>query len=423
MATHRLSSQITYLENIEDNISDITIEDSNNLPRTDIKNNNSNKLLKLEKIPREKKELPNICLNYADYKKENVNLNKYKLPELKSICKQHKLMISGTKPILIERILTFFKQIDSCIIIQKYFRRYIVYWCLRKRGAAFKNRKLCINETDGYTLEPLDEIPMERFFSFSDSKGFIYGFDIVTLYNTSNKNVENFVNPYTREKVEENIIRDIFFIFNTTKILFEYVFSREEKESIFIKKHIENLQQGGSRRSRNRQIVDTTLGHNYNEPIYYGMHFLVHLNLQQKEILDKIIQTRTYEIDRRIEDVISEINQLGNYASSRWILDLNQSKIFTFMRILRDIWDYRFGISPELKNNICSFGDPFSILHLRSLSLYRFDMPQFVNLCMDLIYYFVCSGKNIEFRKLGAMYVLTALTCVSNDGCLKALLK
>lgn len=428
METHRLTNRNSYLDNYyDDNDSSEIIYDNDILSLETVFNNeDSNKTKKhakndnnSEKKMKEKKELPDICLNYVDYKKENVNLNKYKLDELKSICKKHKLLITGTKKGLIEKLLSYFKQIESSIIIQKYFRRYIVFWSLRKRGPAFKNHKLCVNETDGYTLEPLEEIPKERFFSYMDSKGFIYGFDIVTLYNTVHKNPNKSVNPYTRELFGETVVKDIIFIFNSIKILFENVFTREEKESIFIKKHIEVLQTNNRRprnwRHGNNNNNDNTLGINYNEPLYFGMHYLAHLNLQQKEILDKIILSRNHSLERRIEDIISEINQLGNYASSRWILELNQSKIFTFIRVLRNIWDIRFGISNTLKKDICQFGDPFSILHLGTLSIYRFDIPQIINSTIDLIYYFVLCGVDIESRRLGALYILTALTSVSID--------
>ena len=418
MASHRLSQRVNYLEEEENtNMSEITLEDGED--ETIQFKSSQNEITKndekiIEKKVREKKELPNITLEYHEFFKKNVDLNKYKIPELKAICKQHKIPVSGTKTYLIEKLRIQFEKIKCSIIIQKYFRKYIIFFGLKCRGPGFKNRKLCVNESDGYTLEPLDEISMERFFTYADSKGFIYGFDIVTLYNTVEKNPNKAVNPYTREPLSKELIRDIFFVFNTIKIAFSYIFSREEKESIFIKKHIQQSQNNRGRISnRNREIME--LGYNYNEPMYFGMHNLFHLNLQQKEVLDKIIQSRTYDIGRRIEDAVSELNQLGNYASSRWILELNYENIFVFIRILRDIWDYRFGITNSLKKDICPFGDPFSILRLRSLSIYRFDIPQIINLCIDLIYYFICSATDIENRKLGAMYVLTSLTIVSRD--------
>lgn len=411
MSTHRLSQQINYLEN---EIIFENGEENENLETKISKTSQNENTKNADKKIREKKELPNVTLDYYDYIKYQPDLNKYKIPELKSICKQYKNPISGTKTQLIEKIKSHFEKITYSIIIQKYFRRHIIFSGLKCRGPAFKNRKLCVNESDGYTLEPLDEIPMERFFSYTDAKGFVYGFDIFTLYDTIQKNPNKAINPYTREPLPKEIIKDIQFVFNTVKIVFSYIFSREEKESIFIKKHIEQSQNNrGRSRPRNREVLE--LGFNYNEPIYFGMHHLLHINLQQKESLDKIIRSRTYDIERRIEDIISEINQLGNYSTSRWILDLNHEKILMFIRILRDIWDYRFGISSAVKKDICPFGDPFSILHLRSLSVFRFDIPQIINLCIDLIYYFICSATDIENRKLGAMYVLTSLTVVSRD--------
>ena len=47
-------------------------------------------------------------LKWSDYFKNDVNLKKFKVKELKEIAKSNKLHISGTKPVLIERIIDYF---------------------------------------------------------------------------------------------------------------------------------------------------------------------------------------------------------------------------------------------------------------------------------------------------------------------------
>ena len=120
-------------------------------------------------------------LTYEEYIQKKVNLQKYKIPQLKAIAKQYRLLITGTKGVIIQRIENLFRYVKNAILIQKIFRGNMVRSFFKLRGPAFKDRSICVNETDGYTLEPLNEIPLERFYSYKDAKDFIYGFDLLSL--------------------------------------------------------------------------------------------------------------------------------------------------------------------------------------------------------------------------------------------------
>jgi hypothetical protein len=137
-----------------------------------------------KKEKKEKKELSTKEIDKIDYKffyKNNVFLLKLKLDELKYIAKKFSLKFSGTKQVLVDRIELFFYRTKNIIKIQSNYRRYIVIRSIALRGPALKNRKLCVNDTDFVSMEPLDEIPNEMFYSYKDEKGFIYGFNISSL--------------------------------------------------------------------------------------------------------------------------------------------------------------------------------------------------------------------------------------------------
>ena len=40
-----------------------------------------------------------------------------------------------------------------------------------------------MNQTDFFTLEELKDIDNSQFYSFKDKDGFVYGFDVCSLYN------------------------------------------------------------------------------------------------------------------------------------------------------------------------------------------------------------------------------------------------
>jgi TATA-box binding protein (TBP) (component of TFIID and TFIIIB) len=76
-------------------------------------------------------------------------------------------------------------------------------------GPARKNRKLCVNETDFFTMDPISEISYAQFFSFKDTDEMIYGFDILSLHNLILKSGKILTNPYNRNIIHQTIKNDI----------------------------------------------------------------------------------------------------------------------------------------------------------------------------------------------------------------------
>ena len=136
---------------------------------------------------------------------------------------------SGTKKILIERIKEFYLRTYNTVKIQSIVRRWFVLFSIKNRGPAFKNRSICTNDTDFVSLEPITEIPNEVFYSYKDSKGFTYGFNVSSLIETLKiKGTLN--NPYNRELINGESIKKIIQIYNICFI----IYPNFEKENIKI---------------------------------------------------------------------------------------------------------------------------------------------------------------------------------------------
>ena len=117
----------------------------------------------------ETKETPQI-LTYESFKKNRKVLSTYKVPQLKQIAKYYRLGVSATKPVLINRIHEYFNKYEKILCIQKIFRGSLVRRCFKLKGDGFRNRSLCVNENDFYSLEPLSEISfkyLSKTFDFS----------------------------------------------------------------------------------------------------------------------------------------------------------------------------------------------------------------------------------------------------------------
>jgi hypothetical protein len=174
-------------------------------------------------------QINNVYLSYTDFYRQNICLRKYKLSELKTLAKFHKLHISGTKPILIDRILKHFHLNMSAIKIQKTLRVFFVKRSFHLRGGAFKNRTMCVNNTDFFTLEPLDEIPFQEFFSYTDESNFTYGFNIQSLMSLLKRKGRSMINPYNRTKIPESVIGNMIRLYLYLIILFPENVGDEEK--------------------------------------------------------------------------------------------------------------------------------------------------------------------------------------------------
>ena len=142
--------------------------------------------------------------NYNDITNYNYNVS-----QLKIIAKNYKLKISGNKNELVSRIFTFLYLSSYIIKIQKVFRGHIVKKYIGLHGPAAIKRNLCTNSTDFVSMEPLEEIKFHQFLSYKDEDGFIYGFDITSLFNLFAKNGNNNNNPYNRNKIPDIILKNI----------------------------------------------------------------------------------------------------------------------------------------------------------------------------------------------------------------------
>ena len=155
---------------------------------------------KLEKINDEQLCIPNF--GEANYlKKYNFNIS-----QLKTIAKAHKLKVKGNKQELISQIYSFLCSSNSVIKIQKLARGYLHRKYIKKHGPALKDRSLCTNTFDFLSMDELTSIPMKQFFSFKDKDGFIYGFDILSLYNLIYKSDGIVKNPFNKQPFSLSVL-------------------------------------------------------------------------------------------------------------------------------------------------------------------------------------------------------------------------
>lgn len=365
-------------------------------------------------------EQDNNIITYSSYLQlENKNLNSYKQVTLKNTCKHNKLKVTGKKSILIERIDEHFKRLTSALIIQNLIRRkqWNIYY--NKRGPGFKNRQLCSNITDFVTLEPINEIELPYFFSYKDDNDFIYGFNICSLINLL-KSQQKFINPYNRtpfnESIKKNIIQlynNNFFINEKFKLENRY-FSRQNRQS-----RNSNLQANHmNRNGRNNHIyISSSNVDNYNPRIDPRRSADIRnwTNEQWQERVTNLNTVRNQtNTSIRVERLFMEIDSLGNYTNSSWFSNLSHMQYLRLYRCIYDIWSFRGQLSTNLKTRICPYHDPFEGIFPRYVQT-NISTEQIRKACLLVFENLVYSSPDIEYRKIGALHCLCALTIVSHN--------
>ena len=87
-------------------------------------------------------------------------------------------------------------------------------------------------------MDSLGDLSHSQFYSFCDVKKQIWGFDLMSIYNLINKNINN--NPYNRQPFPCNVINDVKSIIRLSKICGDVInIDIEQEEELPLSKQIE----------------------------------------------------------------------------------------------------------------------------------------------------------------------------------------
>lgn len=240
--------------------------------------------------------------------------------------------------------------------IQKTWKNYFIKQFNKTLGPAYFKRALSNNIEDFLTTEQVKDIHYYDFFSYEDKDGFIYSFNIVSLYNLIAKQIIK--NPYNRIVFDVEIIRNVIRRYQMNNIL---------------KK---------------------------------GKSFDISISQPQISLQQNII------------NLFQKMDELGNYTEVEWFNQLPKNKLCKFIFELYEIWFYRAQLTRETQITICPpNGNPFFninpnyINHLERHQSLRYIQNIACNIMKKMLY----SANNEANQNLGALYILSALTLVSES--------
>lgn len=308
-------------------------------------------------------KIPSLC------EMNTTSLKKYKVNELKQICKSYKIhkFSKMKKQDLINSIENLVNQNKYIVFIQKNVRRFILERFLNKKSPnkswlPSKRRELCKNTSDFYTLEPIDEIPLSQYICYVDENKCYWGFNIISLYNYYKHQYA----IYKKKNMLKNPYTGLPFCNNFILLLNEHVIKSP----------------------------------------YYGLD--VDLNIEENE------PTNTMTNDALLLNVLTIIEQHGYLIRKEWVSNIPKEELITFLNELEDIWIYRSQTSMIIKRQICHpSGNPFESLNISNLTNETYDIV--LKNTLTIILNIISKGVSYSDCCTGILFVLSAFTLVSDD--------
>lgn len=156
--------------------------------------------------------------------------------------------------------------------------------------------------------------------------------------------------------------------------------------------------------------------------------------LDRQTIRITLEKRRSLPMAERISELFLDIDLLGNYTKAKWFADLDIRSTIRFWMALRSIWVNRVNLAPEIQHQICPIHSPFEDMDLESYiqktlieeflrnrvmpeedaaNIGVFSLENVRMYCLYAMENLVLMSSNLESRRLGAMFVLMALTRVS----------
>jgi len=310
----------------------------------------------------------------------------------------HDFALVGTKQVLLERLKQYMNQDAFATQLQCTIRGVFVRRAIGLRGFALHNRKMCVNDTDFYSLEPLENIPFCEFFSYTDKNNFTYGFELESLILYIKRRTRNIKNPYNRDNMDD-IVKSIRKLERLTSIINTHYVPVER--TVIVKTKPKPVAARSSTSTRTPQNTSRT---SRPQPTHIDASMIAHIR-----------SVRSKPFIERATLLFMDIDQLGNYTQHQWFTELNQRNCLRFFRILKDIWTYRAQIPTAIKSKICPLWDPFTMLSSNSVDVPRLPYQELLTVCLTIMEDMVYTGTDTEFRTIGAFHVLSALTVVNND--------
>jgi hypothetical protein len=197
-------------------------------------------------------------------------------------------------------------------LIRKY--KYKIRQWNRGKGSVYPLIQ-CTNKDDFASLDALDMIPPRLLFTYRDSDGFTYGFNLISLLELL-ANSEQPLNPYTRKPIGRDVITRANKYY---RILDSW--SKIDEPDVL-------AQQTSGQSALNNSGVAGFSGNT-----------IARLTLKDR-------------VKQRIQTVFQKINYLGYQTNTDWLMDKPTPILITFIKTMARNWSYQLGFTDTTKQSL-----------------------------------------------------------------------
>lgn len=242
--------------------------------------------------------------------------------------------------------------------IQNWWKLYVGFYRFKKQGPGVCIPSEAQNQTDIYTLDATSSIPNVYRWTYADSRGCIWFFDIRSLSMThAEDSRETLLNPYTREPL-----------------------GKKAEQSF---------------QTRCKWLRDRK-------------YCLVHM--AETELTPEQVW------HQNVLDVTMKYDVLGYHTCLNWFEELSIQQLYSFYSELWQLWMFRLDLSNEIKELVVpkwSASDRLLFKWMPSELRFRPEKKWWQRVILDILNRFVSSAQLKEHKILGALYGMTAFAIVS----------
>ena len=337
---------------------------------------------------------------------ENNKLDTYPLSKINSSLEYYKLIKytnEGSKFLQAinntEKLKSFFdlllkanQFLPQLIKLQRYIKKSLKLYNKKIHGPAYINRSLCVNDSDFFTLDELKDIPNNEFISFTDEKGFVYGFHIDSITQLILKSDENYFEQFNKK------IKNKHIIINNNKIKLCY--------QQFIKLLYNHYNKIKIINPYTRFIIDGTIKLNVLK-LYARKEY----NINKIEEIVEIVDIKT-SVRNKCLNIFQKIDFHGYQTDINWLYDQNNNILKIFYKKLALLWNFEFGLNNEARYKISKSHNIFVNLH--DIMISKIDKYTLLDKILEPVNAIVSNGETDADKQSGCIIILYALAFINN---------
>jgi hypothetical protein len=336
---------------------------------------------------------------------ENSNLETYSLSRINASLDYYKLLkIKHTENsqflqaiynianlnIFFDILLKANKFLPQVIKLQRYIKKSLLLLKKNTHGPALSNRQLCVNDSDFFTLDELKDIPNDDFFSFSDEKKFIYGFNIDSIIQLILKSDENYFEQFSRKIKNRHTT-------NTTPKICYYQFIK------ILYNHYSKIK---IINPYTRFIIDNKI-----KLKAIRLYARKEYDINRIEDIVEVVDIKTL-VKNKCLTIFQKIDMFGYQTDINWLYDQSQTVLKIFYKKLALLWNFEFGLNNEARYKIAHSHNIFVNLH--DIMISKQDKYTLLDKILEPVNAMVSNGQTDADKQSGCIIVLYALAFINN---------